>query len=120
MARMPQIPEPDLSSRPDSRVGQAELPDSEAVAKPFADAAETVGGIGDKLEDIQAQRDAAMEKAQNMADQVEVTRKNQVVTGFFERTLRDVQKTEFVCFPAFSESFRDICGNGHGGAAKLR
>jgi len=110
MARMPQIPAPDLSSRPDSRVGQAELPDSEAVAKPFADAGAAVGGAAGQLEDIQAQRDTAMEKVQNMADAVAVTRKKGEFALYAGDKLSSYiqQATDTSIPPEQRVSFKDI------------
>ena len=68
MARFPQIPEPDVASRPDSRVGQAELPDAESVAKPFESGASAVENAGNQLETLQDERDKAAAKVQAVLD----------------------------------------------------
>lgn len=69
MARMPQIPQPDISSRPGRGVGQAELPDSEAVASTFASAGKIAGDLGDQLQYAQDVHDKAMAKVQAVLDE---------------------------------------------------
>ncbi len=68
MARMPQIPEPNISNRPDSRVGRTETPDIEAITQPFQMGANALESAGSELERLQDQRDTATAKLQKVAD----------------------------------------------------
>ena len=68
MARMPQIPEPEINNRPDSRVGRMETPDIAAVTEPFQMGASALESNASQLERLQDQRDAATAKLQHVAD----------------------------------------------------
>lgn len=70
MARMPQIPEPEISSRPQEAVGHAEV-NADLAAKPLQNLATGLGKVGAEIDD--AQQDSA-DKLQKTADAVTATR----------------------------------------------
>lgn len=75
MARMPQIPQPELSGRPGGNIGgRAEAPDIKAVTEPFESGAKLLGEVGNDFERLQKQRDDAQQKLQKAVDGVTATR----------------------------------------------
>lgn len=68
MARMPQIPEPEITNRPDSRVGRPETPDIDAITQPLQMGANVAENAGNQLERLQDERDAATAKLRKVAD----------------------------------------------------
>ena len=74
MARMPQIPEPEISSRPDSRATNPEPIDSEAATRPIQQATAGAAEMGGQLESLQQQRDEAAQKLQAVGDKVTATK----------------------------------------------
>ena len=110
MARMPQIPTPELGARPDSRVGRAESPDIGAITEPFQAGANATEHLAGQLEKFQQQKDAATAKIQKMADTVDITRKQ----GEFDLYAGDklsgyiTQATDTTIPPEQRIAFKDI------------
>ncbi len=106
MARMPQIPAPEIGNRPDSRVGRAESPDIEAVTQPFQMGASAAENAADHLERLQQQRDQATAKLQKVADSVTATK----MAGDHSEKLRNLAtqlQTQFWDTPEkFPDEFR--------------
>lgn len=75
MARMPQIPQPELAGRPGGNMSERSvMPDIRATEAPLEDAAKLTAHVGDHYERLQLQRDAAQEKLQKAVDGVTATR----------------------------------------------
>lgn len=76
MARMPQIPAPEFSGRPGGGLAGAGrgLPDIKSVEQPLEDASRLAASQGDRLENLQAQRDEAQAHLQKAVDGVTATR----------------------------------------------
>ena len=69
MARMPQIPEPEISNLP--RVGAPDVaPNFGAASEALDTAAKTMGNLGDQFQDLQDQRDSAAAKLQKATNGV--------------------------------------------------
>ena len=73
MARMPQIPEPEISSLPRVEPSREQV-DFGAVGAPAEDAAKSLSNIGDTLASAQDQRDKAQAKLQAVKDGVTAER----------------------------------------------
>jgi hypothetical protein len=107
---MPQIPAPEIGSRPDSRVGRDATPDIEAVTQPFQGAANALEGGAGQLEKLQQQADDATAKAKAMADNVATTLKR----GEFARFAGDklsgymAQAADTTVPPEQRPAFEDI------------
>ena len=50
----------------------------------------------------------------------QIIRQNQIVSAFFDRPLRDIEKAGFVRFVAFAKAFRYVRCNRHSGTPELR
>lgn len=74
MARMPQIPAPEIRERPEGRAARFESPDVNDVTAPFKEGAQAAAALGNDIETAQAQNEAARAKLQKVADGVTATR----------------------------------------------